>query len=75
MTIQEFIASLSHEEKLEALELLTISLEKEEGWQPPAWHEEVLRERMENPSPHPSLGVQEAFAKIRARIDARRASR
>jgi hypothetical protein len=67
MTIQEFIASLSHEQKLEALELLTISLAKDEGRQPPAWHEAVLKERTENPDPGPSLELDEAIEEVLAK--------
>lgn len=68
MTIQEFIASLSYAEKLEALAMLELSIaESKPPQEIPAWHEEVLRKRLANPDPGPSLELKESFEEIRAR--------
>ncbi len=40
----------------------------------PDWHEKVIADRLENPSPGPALPLAKAKAEIKEAIDARRAS-
>lgn len=71
MTVEEFIRSLSPNEKLEAFQILHRELSAEE--QPlvaPKWHEEVLAARRANPDPAPALPVEEAFEEIWAEYHA-----
>ena len=74
MTIETLLSSLSTSEKLEAMDFLWRDLSRSPfGFQSPAWHERELTERMENPSPEPSMPLKAAIANVRERLNARRA--
>lgn len=46
MTIETFIDGLSREEQLIAMELLWSRLSRDPSEQPPAWHHDVVAERI-----------------------------
>ena len=75
MSVETMISSLSQEEKRNALELLWASIDRDAGqYTPPAWHAEVLAERLSNPSTEPSLPLREAMDDVRRRVNERRSS-
>lgn len=54
MTVETMIASLSANERRNALELLWSSIDNDgDTYSPPAWHADVLAERLSNPSAEP----------------------
>lgn len=66
------LSALKPEEKLAAIEFLWYNLEMDVDQLPsPDWHGEVIRERLENPSPEPTLPVEEAMQMIKERVRAR----
>ena len=75
MTVESMIASLSQEDKRIAFELLWASIERNvDTYTPPHWHGQVLADRLNNPSPEPSLPLNEAMKDVRRRVDERRSS-
>ena len=46
MTIEEFVDGLSREEQIVAMELLWQRLARDPSEQPPAWHRDVVSERI-----------------------------
>jgi hypothetical protein len=75
MTVETMIARLSIEDKRNALELLWASIERDaDDYSPPAWHGQVLAERLSSPASEPPLPLSEAMADIRRRINERRSS-
>lgn len=75
MNVETMISSLSQEDKRNALELLWAAIERDaDGYTPPAWHGQVLAERLNNPSLESSLPLHEAMADVRRRVNARRTS-
>ncbi len=75
MTVEAMISSLSQEDKRLALELLWGSIERDAAsYTPPAWHGEVLDDRLNNPSTEPSLPLSEAMDVVRRRVNERRSS-
>jgi hypothetical protein len=75
MTVEDLIASLSPEDKRNALELLWQSIDHDSPlYSPPEWHGEILADRLENPSKEPSLPLDAAMKEVRRRVDERRAS-
>ena len=75
MTVETMISSLSQEEKRNALELLWASIERDaDQYTPPAWHAQVLADRLNNSSTEPSLPLREAMDDVRRRVNERRSS-
>jgi hypothetical protein len=75
MTVETMISSLSQEDKRNALELLWASIERDaERYTPPAWHAQVLADRLNSPSTEPSLPLRDAMEDVRRRINERRSS-
>ena len=73
MSIESFIGGLTQSEKLQAMELIWQDLARRTpAYVSPAWHEKVLAERMENPDPGKSVGLDVAKSEIRANLNARR---
>ena len=73
MTFETLISSLSTDEKLAAMDLLWRDLSANpDEYVSPAWHGELLADRLANPSSEPRLGLAEAEESIRSAIDARR---
>lgn len=73
MNVEDLIGALSPSEKLKAFEILWNELSPpEREFFPPAWHGEVLAERVANPDPAAPTDYRLAIAEIRAEIDERR---
>lgn len=73
MTLETLLSSLSHSEKLAALDLLWRDLAARPAqYESPQWHEQVLAVRLKNPAPGKRLAINEAQAEVEARLDARR---
>ena len=69
MTLETMIESLSHDEKLLAMEMIWRDLSRSSAsFQSPAWHEQVVKERLANPSPEPSTSLEDAKSEILARL-------
>ncbi|MBM4013244.1 MAG: acyl-protein synthetase [Planctomycetes bacterium] len=76
MSLETLIASLSHDEKLVAMDLLWQGLSADpRAFASPPWHEKVLSERLANPAPGEPLGIAAAKAEVKDSLDARRTSR
>lgn len=76
MSLETLIASLSHDEKLVAMDLLWQGLSSyPRAFASPPWHEKVLAERLANPAPGEPLGIVAAKAEVKDSLDARRTSR
>ncbi len=75
MTVETLIANLSPEDKRNALELLWASIDRDsDPFFPPVWHEQILVDRLNNPSPDPSLPLDKAMDDVRRRVHERRSS-
>jgi Putative addiction module component len=75
MTLDMMIGSLSRDEKLAAMELIWRDLAADsQSFDSPEWHERIIADRLDNPTPAPALPLAEAKAEIKEAIDARRAS-
>lgn len=75
MTVESLIGNLSRAEQLLAMELIWQSLSSVESTlESPEWHDEVVRERLQNPLPGESLGLRESLAEIQGRRSARQTS-
>ncbi len=73
MSVETMIANLSPQDRLSALELLWIAIDRDTNqFVPPDWHKEVLAYRLENPSPKPALPLQDAMDEIRQKVNERR---
>lgn len=73
MTLESLIGGLSTDEKLAAMDLLWRDLSANQQEYPsPKWHERVIADRLANPSPDPKLGLDQAEADVRRRLDERR---
>jgi hypothetical protein len=73
MKIESIVGSLTHDEKLQAMELIWQELAKTSPAYPsPAWHEEVLANRLSNPASDSALGLDDAKTEIMANVNARR---
>ncbi|MDX1926643.1 MAG: addiction module protein [Pirellulaceae bacterium] len=69
--IQNMLSGLSTSEKLAAIDLLWSELESNLGETPsPDWHDDVLKERLANPSLEQALPLSEAMARIKERVRA-----
>lgn len=65
MTVEQFVESLSRSDKIIAMELLWRDLTVDSrAFESPAWHDQVVRERLANPMPDAPLGLKEAFDEI-----------
>ena len=75
MTVETIISSLSQEDRRSALELLWASIDRDsDQYTAPAWHSDVLAERLNNPSQTPSLPLKEAMDDVRQRVNERKSS-
>lgn len=69
--IQNLLSRLSVSEKLAAIDFLWSELEPDlDEFPSPVWHGDVLRERLANPSVEPPVALDEAMARIKARVHA-----
>ncbi len=76
MSVESIISGFSHDEKLEAMEILWRDFTaRAPDYPSPAWHAAVLKERLANPSPGKRLELAEAKAEILARFNASRTER
>jgi hypothetical protein len=76
MSLETLLGSLSHDEKLAAMDLLWEDLSADPGlFVSPQWHERVLADRLANPAPGSPLGIAAAKAEVKKSPDARRTSR
>jgi hypothetical protein len=76
MSLETLIGSLSHDEKLVAMDLLWEDLSADPGlFVSPQWHERVIAYRLANPAPGTPLGIEAAKAEVKESLDARRTSR
>ena len=74
MTLEAILSSLSHNEKLAAMDLLWRDLSGDSSnYLSPTWHEQVIAARLAKPASGKSLRLSEAKAEVRERLDARRA--
>lgn len=73
MSLESMLASLTPEEKLDAMNILWRDLSKNPaGLASPDWHGEVLAHRIANPSSKPRLPVDASFDDVRERLNERR---
>jgi len=73
MSLESLLASLTPEEKLNAMDILWRDLSSNPARLPsPDWHGDVLARRIANPSGEPRLSVDAAFDDVRERLNARR---
>ena len=73
MTLESLIGGLSTDEKLAAMDLLWRDLSANQQEYPsPKWHERVISDRLANPSSNPKLGLDDAEADVRSKLDERR---
>ena len=73
MTLETMLSSLSHNEKLVAMDLLWRDLSREpSNYVSPEWHERVLADRLANPASGKSLPLKAAQTEVKDRLDARR---
>jgi hypothetical protein len=69
MTAETFIQGLSREEKLETMEIIWRDLCQDFGAvQSPAWHGDVIRDRLTRPEAAGSLSLDDAKREITARL-------
>lgn len=74
MSVETLIGSLTHSEKLLAMELIWRELSSaESAIESPGWHDQMVRERLQNPSPGESLGLKESLEEIQGRRNAGKA--
>lgn len=65
MTVEAFVEGLSRSEKLVAMELIWRDLTVNPGtFESPAWHDRVVRDRIENPMPDAPLGLKESIDEV-----------
>ena len=73
MSIETMLAALTPSEKLTAMNILWRDLSKNPaGFVSPAWHGDVLAERIANPSREPRLPIDAAIDDVKERLHARR---
>jgi hypothetical protein len=73
MSVESIVNSLTHDEKLQAMELIWQDLANTpSGYLSPAWHEEVIEDRLTNPVDGRPLGLDESKTEILADLNARR---
>jgi len=75
MTVEAFVGSLSASEKLLVMELIWRELSVSgEMNVVPDWHDRLVHQRLDNPSPGESLELREAFAEIQGWLNASKTS-
>ncbi len=73
MSIEIMLAALTPSEKLTAMNILWRDLSKNPaGLVSPAWHGDVLAERIANPSSEPRLPIDAAIDDVKERLNERR---
>ncbi|MDV6034908.1 MAG: addiction module protein [Phycisphaera sp. RhM] len=73
MSLESMLASLTPEEKLNAMDILWRDLSANPARLPsPGWHGDVLAHRVANPSSEPRLPIDAAFDDVRERLNERR---
>jgi hypothetical protein len=73
MSLESMLASLTPEEKLNAMDILWRDLSANPArLSSPDWHGDVLAHRIANPSSVPRLSIDAAFDDVRERLNARR---
>ena len=73
MSLESMLASLTPEEKLNAMDILWRDLSANPARLPsPHWHGEVLAHRIANPPSEPPLPIDAAFDDVRERLNERR---
>ena len=73
MSLESMLASLTPEEKLNAMDILWRDLSANPArLSSPDWHGDVLAHRIANPSSVPRLPIDAAFDDVRERLNARR---
>ena len=72
MNVESFVSGLNRGEMLDAMELIWAKLSSDpDKLDSPAWHSQVIAERLENPSNSP-LGLSDSKSEIEGRLNARR---
>ena len=72
MNLESMIGGLNHAEMLAAMDLIWTRLtENPSEFESPAWHEDVLKQRMNQPSDD-SLPLDQAIQQVRERLNERR---
>ena len=73
MTLETLIGGMTREEKLAALDIIWEQLAAEpSSFVSPAWHEQVLQERLQWPDPAPRISLAEARKQVEESIHASR---
>jgi hypothetical protein len=73
MSLETMLAALTPSEKLAAMNILWRDLSANPaGFASPAWHGDVLAERIANPSQEPRLPIDAAIEDVKDRLNARR---
>ena len=73
MSLESMLASLTPEEKLNAMDILWRDLSANPAQLPsPDWHRDVLAHRIANPSSESRLSIDAAFDDVRERLNERR---
>lgn len=76
MSLESMLASLTPEEKLNAMNILWRDLSANPArLSSPDWHGDILAHRIANPSSVPRLPIDAAFDDVRERLNARRTQR
>jgi hypothetical protein len=74
MSLETMLSALTPNEKLAAMDILWRDLSATPTQvASPEWHGDLLANRVENPSPEPSMEIDAALDDVRGRLDARRA--
>ena len=73
MSLESMLATLTPQEKLDAMNILWRDLSANPAGVPsPDWHGDVLADRIKNPSTRPRLLLDAAFDDVRERLNERR---
>ena len=73
MSLESMLASLTPEQKLNAMDILWRDLSANPARLPsPDWHRDVLARRITHPSNEPRLPIDAAFDDVRERLNERR---
>ncbi|MFO7904301.1 MAG: addiction module protein [Planctomycetota bacterium] len=73
MSLENMLAALTPEEKLDAMNILWRDLSTNPAGIPsPDWHGDVLADRITKPSNNPRLPIDAAFDDVRERLNERR---
>lgn len=74
MSLEAMLSSLSPSEKVAAMNYLWRELSGDPAaFRSPAWHGDVLADRVANPSGEPRLSIDAAMDDVKERLHARRA--